>query len=145
MIDEKTKQKLIRELEKSGNVYVSCHQLGIHPSTLYRWKSKNKQFRKAVNDAIRIGRNNGADIAEHALMINIKKGDMNAIKYYLSHNAPRYRPKNRKVIFEHSNSERDRQRLTDKENGSKIDDHVEKLNKLIEDLENNRFNDESED
>lgn len=101
MIDEKTKMKLIKELGKEGNVLVSCTRVGIDRSTTYRWAKQDKKFSKEFKEAIRMGRANACDIAEHSLMINVKKGKTEEIKYVLSHNHPQYKPKKTKVLIEH--------------------------------------------
>jgi len=93
MIDDKTKHKLLKELEKSGNVFLSCLKTGIDKSTYYRWFDSDKEFRKLASQAIRRGRENNCDIAEHALMLKVKDKDMAAIKYQLGHNDQRYKSK----------------------------------------------------
>lgn len=93
MIDDKTKYKLLKELEKSGNVYLSCLKVGIDRSTHYRWFDYDKEFRKLASQAIRRGKENNCDIAKHALMIKVKEKDMRAIEYVLSHNDPTYKRK----------------------------------------------------
>lgn len=93
MIDDKTKQKLLKELEKSGNVYLSCLKVGIDRSTHYRWFESDKEFRKLASRAIRQGRENNCDVARQALMLRVKEKDMRAIEYVLSHNDPTYKRK----------------------------------------------------
>ncbi|MFA4999211.1 MAG: hypothetical protein WC519_00535 [Parcubacteria group bacterium] len=93
MIDDKTKNKLLKELEKNGNVFLSCLKIGINRSTYYRWIESDKKFRKLANQALRHGRENNCDIAEHALMLRVKEKDMTAIKYLLDHNDQRYKSK----------------------------------------------------
>jgi hypothetical protein len=93
MIDDKTKYKLLKELEKSGNVFLSCLRVGVDRSTYYRWFDADKEFRKLAGQAVRRGRENNCDIAKHALMIKVKEKDMGAIKYVLSNNDPAYRRK----------------------------------------------------
>jgi len=93
MIDGKTKNKLLEELEKNGNVYLSCLKINVHRSTYYRWKGEDKEFNKKAEQAERTGRDNNCDIAEHALMLNVKDKKMEAIKYVLGHNSPKYKPK----------------------------------------------------
>ena len=93
MIDDETKNKLIEELEKSGNVYLSCLKININRSTYYRWKKNDKEFRKKANQAERLGRENNCDIAEHALMLKVKEKDMSAIKYVLDNNSKKYKRK----------------------------------------------------
>jgi len=83
MINEKEKEKLINELIKEGNVFVACAKVGIDRTTPYRWEKKNKKFKKQFREAIRIGRTNTCDIAEHTLMINVKKGKMEAMQLFL--------------------------------------------------------------
>lgn len=93
MIDDKTKQKLLKELEKTGNVYLACLKVGIDRSTHYRWLDSDKVFKKQASQAIRRGKENSCDIAKHALMLKVKDKDMRAIEYLLSHNDPAYKRK----------------------------------------------------
>lgn len=93
MIDDQTKDRFLKELEKSGNVYLSCLKVGIDRSTHYRWLDSDKEFKKLASRAIRRGKENSCDIAKHALMINVKEKNMRAIEYVLSHNDPTYKRK----------------------------------------------------
>jgi len=93
MVDSETKNKLIKEMEKSGNVYLSCLKVGVDKASYYRWIKKDKKFKKKSDEAIRIGRENNNDFAEHVLMLKVKDKDLPAIKYVLGHNSPRYKPK----------------------------------------------------
>lgn len=104
MIDLETKEKLLKEIEKSGNVYLSCMKTGIDKATFYRWRKDDKQFSKKATEAVKRGRESNCDLAEHALMLNVKDKKMDAIKYVLSHQSKIYKPKARKVIIEHSNT-----------------------------------------
>jgi hypothetical protein len=109
MIDADTKSKLLSELEKSGNAYLACTKTAIARATYYRWLKDDPPFRKLANKAMRVGRENLCDIAEHALLLKVKEKDMGAIKYALSHNSVRYKPKRQKVVIEHiSNSGADK-------------------------------------
>jgi hypothetical protein len=93
MISGKIKKDLLNELKKFGNVFFSCSKIGVDKSTYYRWKQKNEKFKEQAEEAIRIGRENICDVAEHALLKNIKDGEQRAIEYGLSHNSERYRQK----------------------------------------------------
>jgi hypothetical protein len=101
MIDGETKQKLLQEIEKVGNVYSSCLKIGVNKATYYRWKKEDKEFSKLAGKAEKLGRENMCDIAEHALMQNVKERKMEAIKYVLGHNSKRYQPKDRIVTIKH--------------------------------------------
>jgi len=101
MIDSKTKNKFLKELEKNGNVFWSCTKTGIHHSTYYRWIKIDKEFEKLAKTAIRHGRENNTDIGEHALMLKVKDKCMDAIKYLLSHNSSRYKRQVTNAIIIH--------------------------------------------
>jgi hypothetical protein len=106
MIDEATKNKLIQELEKSGNVYLSCLKVGINKATYYRWLKEDNAFAKKAYQAIRFGRENNCDVAEHSIMLLVKEKNLKASEYILSHNSPRYKPSmsSSKVYLEHKRS-----------------------------------------
>jgi hypothetical protein len=102
MIDGKTKDNLLKELEKSGNVYFSCLRVSINRSTYYRWCESDKLFGKNASRAIKQGRANNCDVAIQALMIRIKEKDQRAIEFYLRHNDSTYKTKrNSSVIILH--------------------------------------------
>lgn len=102
MIDDKTKNKFLKELEKSGNVFLSCLKVGIDRSTHYRWLDADKEYKERAERCLHRGRENNCDIAEHALLLNVKEKKMDAIKYVLSHNSPSYKPnKNSNVVIVH--------------------------------------------
>jgi len=91
MIDDKIKQKLLKELEKGGNIWSSCLKLNIHRSTYHRWKKVDKKFGQIATEMERRGRENMCDIAKHALMLNVKEKKMDAIKYVLGHLDPLFK------------------------------------------------------
>lgn len=103
MIDEATKNKLLQELEKSGNVYLSCLKVGVNKATYYRWLKEDNAFSKKAYQAIRFGRENNCDVAEHSIMLLVKEKNLKASEYILSHNSPRYKPSmsSSKVFLEH--------------------------------------------
>lgn len=82
MIDDETKEKLLREFEKSGNIYSSCLKVGISRSSCQRWIKNNKEFRGKARQRLRLGRKNMYDVCKHVLMKKITKGeDLKAIIY----------------------------------------------------------------
>jgi len=127
MIEDAAKIKLIAELEKTGNVYIACLKVGICRATFYRWKNDNKEFKKKADQAIQQGRENSCDIAEHSLILKAKEKNMDAIKYLLSHNSPRYkRPKTTNVIIDHRTN-----RTSSLFDQTKLDEENEMMKKLI--------------
>jgi hypothetical protein len=101
MIDGETKQKLLNEISKFGNVYLSCLKMGVDKATYYRWKQQDKEFRKLANQAEKIGRENICDVAEHSLLKNVKDGNQRSIEYTLGHNSKRYKRKKEDVVIVH--------------------------------------------
>ena len=130
MIDDELKNKLVGEIAKSGNVYFSCNRVGIGKSSYYRWKKEDPEFNRSAELAVREGIENNCDVAEHALMLKIKDKDINAIKYQLSHNSPRYMPKHNKTVrIEHVVK---RQEVIATKNKDVFDDILEEIGLLNE-------------
>lgn len=137
MIDGKIKKKLLKEFEKTGNVYLSCLKLGVDKSTHYRWKKESKKYKNDSEEAINMGRENNCDIAEHSLMINVRDKKMDAIKYVLSHNSERYKPKrNSSVVMIHKSIPKE----LPVENKRTLEDILgedeENLNEYIDEIKN---------
>jgi formylmethanofuran dehydrogenase subunit E len=101
MVDEETKQKLLNEISKFGNVYLSCLKIGVDKATYYRWKQQDEKFKKEASGAEKIGRENISDVAEHSLLKNVKDGNQKAIEYTLGHNSKKYRQKRSNVVIVH--------------------------------------------
>lgn len=136
MIDEVTKRKFIKELAKSGNVYIAAMKTGIDRSTHYRWKKADKEYRKIASQAEKHGRANNCDIAEHALMLNVKDKKMDAIKYVLGFNSRRYKPKKRHVIIEHSKLSQAKEEfeLEKRKRWDEISDEYKRAGELLREL-----------
>ena len=102
MINSETKQKLLKEIEKFGNVYLSCQKLNIDKSTYYRWKEKNEKFRVVAEKSEAIGRENIGEVAEYSLLQNIKEKNERAIEFALTHISKKYKQdRTTNVIFMH--------------------------------------------
>lgn len=129
MIDGKIKQKLLDEIQKFGNVFVSCSKVGVSKATYYRWK-KNEKFKEQADEAERAGRENITGLAEHMLLQNIKKGIQRAIEYALNHNSPHYAPKPTTVL--HSNPEKEETKRLKEDLKRQIDESSEGYRKLTE-------------
>lgn len=91
MIDDKTKDMFLKFLEKYGNVSLACNKAGINRCTYYRWKETDKQFKKRTSHLIKLGRENMTDMSEHALLVEIRNGNIRAIEFSLRHNSSRYK------------------------------------------------------
>ena len=133
MIDDELKKKLLDEMAKNGNVYLSCNKTGIGKSSYYRWRKEDLEFNHLASEAIRNGIDNNCNIAEHALMLKIKDKDINAIKYQLSHNSPRYMLRHNKTVrIEHVVK---RQEVIKNKDNDVFDDILKEIGLLQEEKE----------
>lgn len=138
MIDDKTRSKLLQEITKTGNIYVSCLKVGVDTATYYRWLKKDSAFRKQAQKANHIGRGNMCDLAEHSLLLKVKEKDIKAIQYFLSHNSPRYKPKAKQVQILHPSpkeSERETSLKNKEIERSYYEGYSEAIKKFTESIE----------
>ena len=83
----------LKLLADSPFVDHAAKQTGIARSTIYRWIKDNPEFRKAVEKAKKGGRVHMVELGEIMLLKKVKEGEVGAIKFLLTHNSKRYRPK----------------------------------------------------
>jgi len=102
MIKGKLKKKLLKEIEKFGNVYLSCQKIGIDKATYYRWKESDEKFRAQAEKSEEIGRENIGEVAEYGLLQNIKEKNQRAIEFALVNISKKYKQdRTTNVIFMH--------------------------------------------
>ncbi len=90
---EKTKQLLLLQLEKTPIVQIACEKVGVSRMTFYRWKNGDAEFGKKVDRAINEGRFLVNDLAESQLISAVKERNFSAIAYWLRHHHPSYKTK----------------------------------------------------
>ncbi len=81
---------ILEQLRKTPIVQIACEKLDISRATFYRWKSEDKEFAKAVDEAIQNGRLLINDLAEAQLISAIKDRNFAAGTYWLKHHHPDY-------------------------------------------------------
>jgi len=91
--DTETRKKLIEELKKMPIVQIACSKVGIGRATYYRWKDKNKKFKKETDTAILKGCLFINDLAESQLIGTIKDKKIQGIALWLKHHHPAYSTK----------------------------------------------------
>lgn len=89
----RAKQKLLEYLTESGNVSYSCKRAGISRETYYEWKAGDSVFALDAESAVDYGKSFVNDLAHTQLILNIQKGDMQAVRFQLVNCHPDYRPK----------------------------------------------------
>lgn len=86
----KLKKAVIEQLTRTPIIEIAVEKVGISRMTFYRWTKVSKQFAKEVEEALFEGRLFISDIAESQLFSLVKDKKIEAIKYVLRHNNPRY-------------------------------------------------------
>jgi ACT domain-containing protein len=89
--NDKAKTELLEQLRKTPIIQIACEKLGINRTTLYRWRAENKEFAKAIDEALLEGRLMVNDLAESQLIGAVKDRNITAILAWLKHNHPTYR------------------------------------------------------
>lgn len=86
----KMKQMLLEQMKRTPTIEQACQKVGVSRMTVLRWRKKSKYFDGEVENALREGRDFVSDIAETQMFNLIGQGKQEMIKYFLSHNNPRY-------------------------------------------------------
>jgi len=84
------KQRLIEELRKTPIVQVACQKINISRATYYRLRKQDAEFAKLADGALAEGRIIVNELGEAQTISLMKERDMQAIRFWLSHNDPRY-------------------------------------------------------
>lgn len=95
---KETIKTIIKQLELSANIEIACSKSDINRSTFYRWMDKSPKLKERVDLALKLGREKITDFAESNILTGIKDGDLNASKFWLTHNNERYKSKGTVII-----------------------------------------------
>lgn len=91
MKKHKLQEKFLEELMKTPIVQHACERVGISRNTYYRWIKENIDFSLAADECLKLGIGFVNDHAESNILNGIKKGEMRATTYWLSHRHKEYR------------------------------------------------------
>lgn len=80
-----TKKLFLENLKKVPIIQVACEKAGISRATVYRWRDKNKKFRKTLNEALSEGESLINDMGESQLISLMKEKNFSAIRFWLNH------------------------------------------------------------
>jgi hypothetical protein len=84
------KKAFLEHLIKTPIIQVACTKANIGRTTVYRWRKEDTEFAFAMDATLQEGYEFVSDIAESQLISLIKKGNFNAVAYWLKHNRNRY-------------------------------------------------------
>jgi len=93
MKNNKTKQLLLEQLKKTPVIQMAVEKIGVGRTSFYRWKQKDKEFSKAVEEAISEGEMLINDLSELQLINLIKDKNFPAIRLWLQVHSKKYNPK----------------------------------------------------
>ena len=69
---------------------VACQKTGIGRTSYYRLRKESKEFARLADLALEEGRAVANDLGEATTISLMKDRDMNAVRFWLTHNHPRY-------------------------------------------------------
>jgi len=90
---KKNKKMFLEQLAKSAVLQIACEKTGIGKSTIYRWREKDKEFAKQIEEAISEGNSLVTDLAIAQLIKLIKEDNLGALKFWLENHSPEYATK----------------------------------------------------
>ena len=83
----------LEELKRIPIVLVACEKNGISRNSVYRWKRDDKDFSKAMDEALTEGEALVNDMSESQLLTLIKEKNWQAISFWLRHRNPKFKDK----------------------------------------------------
>lgn len=88
----KTDQKklILEQLKQVPIVQVACQKSGVSRPSYYRWRSEDKEFKKAADEAILEGETMITEMSETQLITLIRDKNFAAIQLWLKAHHPRY-------------------------------------------------------
>ncbi|MBP9772804.1 MAG: hypothetical protein KBD26_03150 [Candidatus Pacebacteria bacterium] len=74
-----------------------CKEIDISRQSISRWLKEDPEFKKEYEECMSQGIENVNDLATSQTINHIKQGDIGMIKYWLSHNDPKFTKRPREV------------------------------------------------
>ncbi len=86
-----TKKLFLENLKKIPIIQVACEKAGVSRATVYRWRDKDKKFRKILDMALSEGEALVNDMSESQLISLIKEKNFSAIRFWLNHRHEKFK------------------------------------------------------
>lgn len=93
MKNNNTKKLFLENLRRVPIIQVACEKAGVSRATVYRWRDKDKKFRKILNEALSEGEALVNDMGESQLIHLIKEKNFSAIRFWLNHRHEKFKEK----------------------------------------------------
>jgi len=84
------KELLLGQFKKTPIVQAACEKVGVGRTTYYRWRRQSKTFARKADEALLEGTLLMNDMAESQLLTLVHERNIGAIRFYLTHNHPKY-------------------------------------------------------
>ncbi|MFH1235966.1 MAG: phBC6A51 family helix-turn-helix protein [Parcubacteria group bacterium] len=91
MKKDRTKDLLLEQLRRIPIVQVAAEKVGVSRATVYRWKTEDEKFQKALEEALAEGEALINDLSESQLLSLIKDKNWPAISFWLRHRNPKFK------------------------------------------------------
>lgn len=91
MKDSDTKKRFLEHLRKVPIIQVACEKTSVSRATIYRWRDKEKKFRKEFEEALAEGEALVNDMSESQLISLIKEKNFQAVSFWLRHRHQKFR------------------------------------------------------
>lgn len=91
MKKNKKRDEFLDHLRSLPIILVAAEKTGLSRQTIYRWKSEDKEFSKAMDKAMKEGEEFVNDMSESQLLTMIKEKNWSAISFWLKHHHTAYR------------------------------------------------------
>ena len=91
MKSTENKKLFLENLKKIPIIQVACEKSGISRATIYRWRDKDKKFRKNLNAALTESEALVNDMSESQLISLIREKNFPAIRFWLNHRHEKFK------------------------------------------------------
>lgn len=88
---DRTKILFLTQIHKIPIIQVACEKVGVARSTIYRWIDEDKEFAKALKEALAEGETLINEMSESQLISLIREKNWQAISFWLRKRSPRFK------------------------------------------------------
>ncbi len=86
-----TKKLFLENLKRVPIIQVACEKSGVSRATVYRWRDKDKKFKKSLEEALSEGEALVNDMGESQLITLIREKNFSAIRFWLNHRHEKFK------------------------------------------------------
>ncbi len=89
--NEQNQNIILEQLRKVPIIQVACEKVGVARATFYRWRADDKDFAKAVEEALVEGETMVNEMGESQLLSLMRDKHWPAISFWLRHRHPQFK------------------------------------------------------